>query len=245
MIFGKKKNHSSDREDCRRIISDEAPFSIKEAFRSLYSNVLYLPIEDKCKKIAITSAFSGEGKTYISVNLALTIAKSSPESRVLLIDADMRNPRVARILKLEGLANNHGLSEYLAGIDNEPNFVKTANENLFVLRSGAENSNALALLSSSRMKMLVEYLSDKFDYVIFDTSPVNLVSDGLLLSDNVNGYLVVTRADYSDVDSVSEALENLSRVEANVFGFVICSVNTQRKEKRYGRYSGYYYRRDN
>ena len=98
MSLFSKKAHSNDKVDELRLIDENTPFAITEAFRALYTKILYLPIEDKCRKIALTSAFSGEGKTYISINLAITLAKSSENKRVLLVDADMRKPRVARIL---------------------------------------------------------------------------------------------------------------------------------------------------
>ena len=84
--------------DSMRILDDSTPFTIKEAFRTLYTNILYLPIEDKTKKIAITSAFPGEGKTYTSTNLAITIAQNSDNRRVLLIDMDMRKSSISKIL---------------------------------------------------------------------------------------------------------------------------------------------------
>ena len=108
--------HSSVETDSQRILSDATPFAIREAYRSFYTNVLYLPIEDKCKKIVITSAFPGEGKTSVSINLAYTIAINSPESKILIIDADMRSPRVIELLSLND-KKRRGLSEYLAGID--------------------------------------------------------------------------------------------------------------------------------
>lgn len=251
MLFFKKSsaNHSSDFEDFRRIIGEDTPFAIRESFRTLYTNVLYLPIEDKCKKIAITSAFSGEGKTYVTVNLALTIAKNAPEQRVLIVDADMRNPRVTRILNMRK-SGRHGLSEFLAGIDEEPAFLETEYPNLWILPSGAKNSNTLGLISSTKMKTLIDLCQDKFDYILFDTPPVNLVSDGVLLNDYINGYLLIARADYSDISSVSDMLDALERVNANVFGFVLSSVNMSKthgrygkygRYGRYGRYSAYYY----
>jgi capsular exopolysaccharide synthesis family protein len=233
MRISKNKVHSSDLVDSQRAIGKDIPFAIEESFRSLYSNILYLPIESKCKKIALTSAFSGEGKTFISINLALTIALNSSESRVLLIDSDMRSPRVHKLLSLKS-DNSHGLSEYLAGIDEYPAFSATDYPNLTVLTSGASNVNTVGLLSSGRMKNLIELVSGQFDYVIFDTPPVNIVSDAMLLSDKVDGYVVVTRADYSDVNSVSDALYQLEKVDANVLGFVLCAVAVQ--GKKYGHY---------
>lgn len=230
--------HSSIDIDVQRIVGPDTPFAVKEAYRSLYTNILYLPIEDKCKKIVITSAFPGEGKTSISVNLAYTIAQNSPESKILIVDADMRSPRVAELLSADSSA--HGLSEFLAGIDKEPNFTKTIHPNLLFLSSGAGNANSPGLISSSRMKTLIELCDERFDFVIFDTPPINVVSDAILLSENVNGYVLATRADYSDVNSLSEAIGRLNSAEAKILGLVLCSYNAKSgKTKRYGKYSKY------
>ena len=148
--------HSSTEADSQRIICDTTPFAIREAYRSFYTNVLYLPIADKCKKIVITSAFPGEGKTSVSVNLAYTIAINSPESKILIIDADMRSPRVIKLLGLND-KKRHGLSEYLAGIDEEPDIIPSAvHTNLSILLSGAQNANTPGLIASTRMQTLMQ-----------------------------------------------------------------------------------------
>lgn len=231
--------HDSDANDKSRLISDRTPFAISEAFRTLYTNVLYLPIQDRCKKIAVTSGFSGEGKTYISINLALTIARSDSEHRVLLIDSDMRKPRVSHLLK-EIKPNVHGLSEYLAGIDSVPNIQQTNLPNLSVLTSGSESANATALISSSRFDSMIEALEGKYDYIIFDTPPANVVSDAILLNDHINGYFIVVRADYSDINEISELFENLSSINANVFGMCLTAVSPKGYNGKYSRYKKYY-----
>lgn len=229
--------HSSIEADSQRIICDTTPFAIKEAYRSFYTNVLYLPIEDKCKKIVITSAFPGEGKTSVSINLAYTIAINSPESKILIIDADMRSPRV---IELIGTDNKkcHGLSEYLAGIDNDPNFVSSVHPNLTILFSGAQNPNTPGLIASTRMKRLMEKCEEIFDYVIIDTPPINIVSDAIMLNDYVNGYILVCRADYSDVNSLADATDNLSAAGATILGTLLSSYNAK-SSKKYGKYGKY------
>ena len=97
----KNNSHSNILADARRIINDDTPFAVKEAYRTLYTNLMYLPMESSCKKIVFTSAYPGEGKTSVSINIAYTIANTSPEARVLLIDADMRSPRVAQLLGID------------------------------------------------------------------------------------------------------------------------------------------------
>lgn len=228
--------HSSIDVDVMRVLSDDTPFAVKEAYRSLYTNIRYLPIEDKCKKIAITSAFPGEGKTSISVNLAYSLAINSTESRILIIDSDMRSPRVPELLGIDrdGL---HGLSEFLAGIDKEPNIIETVHPNLSFLPSGASNANTPGLLSSSLMQKLFDYCNENYDYVIIDTPPVNIVSDAILLAGYVNGYIIATRAEFSATNAVSDALGVLASADANVLGMVLCSYNA--KGTRYGRKRGY------
>ena len=233
-FWGKKLVHDKDANDSLRIVSDDSPFAVREAFKALYTNILYLNIEDKCKKIAITSAVSGEGKTFVATNLAVTLAQNSSDFKVLLIDTDMRQPRVSALLDVEEGA--HGLSEYLAGIDEKPNFVFLPDKKLTVLSAGANNVNPTRLIASKRMADLIRACEDEFDYIIIDTPPVNIVSDAILLGENINGYVLATRADYSDVRSVSEAVAHLNQVNAEIYGIVLAAVNL--KPVSYGRLNG-------
>lgn len=232
--FFKKKSasHGSDREDALRVLSDNSPFAVKEAFRSVYTNLIYMPIEDKCKKFVITSPCAGEGKTYVSINLAITIAQNLEASRVLLIDGDIRSPRIEKLISTG--THVHGISEYLAGIDERPNFCDTKVPNLKVLYSGARSANPSRLINTERMNKLFELCDERFDYVIIDTPPLNLVSDALLFSDKVSSYLLVARADYSDVNTLSLAISRLEQVEAEVGGIILCNVNPKRINGKYG-----------
>lgn len=228
-LFKKKKvTHSLVKEDVERVISKDTPFAISESFRMLHTNILYLPITDKCRKIAVTSPVSGEGKTYISVNLAITLATNS-DKKVLLIDMDMRVPRVKKLLvsKVEDPNNMNGLSEFLAGIDTVANIKKTDVENLDVLFSGKESSNPIGLINSPKMNELVAELSEKYDYIIIDTPPVNIVTDALLILDKVSGYILSARANYSNVNALNAAVEAIQNVGGEVFGVVLTEVNSK------------------
>ena len=225
MFKRKRRPHSSVEEEVSRIVNADTPFAITESFRTFYTNVLYLPIADKCRKIAITSAVSGEGKSYISVNLAITLATSS-DKKVLLLDLDMRKPEVKKLIQ-NRVANPdlHGLSEYLVGIDDKPHINKTDIDNLDVMFSGMENSNPIALLNTERINTLFEELSKEYDYILIDTPPVTMVTDALLILKKVNGYILVTRADYSTVNSLSLANETIKKVGGTIFGTVLTAVN--------------------
>lgn len=242
MIFRKRRHaHSSTELDKKRILTDTTPFAITEAYRTLYTNILYLPIEDKTKKIAVFSAVPGEGKSTVSINLAYTIAANSSEARVAIVDADMRKPRVAKLMGYR-TKNVSGLSEYLAGIDQEINYIDTKYPNLKLVSSGAVNANSPALLSAARMKNFISELEANFDYVIFDTPPVNLVSDTLMLSDYVHGYIMAIKSEFSDYNAVSEAIKRIEAAESKIFGLVLCAYNMKTAAKRGNRYYKYNYK---
>ena len=219
------------------IVDDDTPFAIREAYRALYTNVLYLNIEDKCKKIAVTSAVSGEGKTSVSTNLAITLAMNLEGKRVLLIDADMRQPTVSKMLSLD---KRHGLSEYLAGIDEDPNFDYLPQYKLMVLTSGSRNVNPTKLIGSDRMRRLIEACEEEFDYVIIDTPPVNVVTDANLLNSNVNGYIIATMAEHSNINGVAECVAKLEHIGAEIFGIVLSGAKTKGYEGKYSKYNRKY-----
>lgn len=226
MFKRRRTAHSAVSEDIERVLDKDTPFAISESFRTLYTNVLYLPISDKCRKIAITSPVSGEGKTYISVNLAITLANNS-DKKVLLIDMDMRVPRVKKLLQSRVVdpSGFNGLSEYLAGIDSKINILKTDIDNLDVLFSGKENTNPIGLINSPKFNMLMDELKDIYDYVIIDTPPINIVTDALLVLDKVNGYILSSRANYSNINALNTAIESIKSVGGEIFGVVLTEAN--------------------
>ena len=224
------------------LINNETPFAIREALESLYTNIIYLSIEDKCKKIALTSAFSGEGKSTLSANLAISIATNSEEKKVLLIDMDLRSAGLTETFSIDRTV--HGLTEYIAGVDEQPNFIELSDHKITFLSAGAPTVKPQKIISSARMTSFLEQCSERFDYIIIDTPPVNIVSDALLLHDKINGYIVVTRADYSDINETRECINALERVNAEIFGIVLTSLKLKsaggslnKSKSKYGKYA--------
>lgn len=218
-MFNKNRNYE---EPSFEILCDSSSFELKEAYNSLCTNVLYLPIADKCKKIAVTSSVSGEGKTSVAVNLAISLAGNLLDKRVLLVEADMRTPHVAQLLrnyitKLEKV----GLSDYLSGAVEVPPTLNTTFSNLDVILAGNITNNPAGLICSERMTSFISDCEEKYDYVVFDTPPINAVSDSILLINKVNGYILATRTRYSKVASVDTALETLKSVGAEILGIVL------------------------
>ena len=224
------------------IVDENTPFAIREAYKSLLSSILYLNIESKCKKIAITSAISGEAKSCLSCNLAVTLAQNLEGKRVLLIDADMREPTVAKLFAIN--SDNHGLSEYLAGIDQDPHFDYLSKYKLMVLTSGGSNYNPTKLIGSDRMRRLIKACENEFDYIIIDTPPVNVVSDAVLLNGIVDGYLISTRSERSNVQSLSQCLTKLEQVGAEIYGVVLSAVKLKGYDGKYSKYADKYVKGD-
>lgn len=214
------------------IMNDNMPFAVVEAYRTLKTNLLYIPIEDKCKKFVFTSAIPGEGKTLVSINTAISLSQSG--MRVLLIDGDIRKPRIKSALEL---SDGHGLSEYLSGQDEEPNIRKTTFSNLYVLTSGKSVPFTAELLSSDAMRAFLQRTESVFDYIIIDTPPLTVVPDALSLADRTHGFIIVARSDYSNTDNTAEAVESIKAVGGKIRGFVLDNINYKHSGKHgYGKY---------
>lgn len=221
------------------IMNENMPFAVVEAYRTLKTNLLYIPIEDRCKKFVFTSAIPGEGKTLVSINTAISLSQSG--LRVLLIDGDVRKPRIKTALEL---SDGHGLSEYLSGQDEEPNIRKTTFSNLYVLTSGKSVPFTAELLSSEAMRAFLSRTESIFDYIIIDTPPLTVVPDALSLADRTHGFIIVTRSDYSDMENTNAAVESIRAVGGKIRGFVLDNINYKRGGKHgYGKgeYSKYGY----
>lgn len=244
-MLNKKKAHGAKSVDMQKIIGDNTAFAVKEAFNALCANVLYLPISDSCKKIALTSAVPGEGKSYISINLAITLANTLIDKKILLIDMDMRSPSVRKLFNnVDGEYNTKvGLSDYLVGLTDKPNIIPTEVPGLSILFSGNEIVSPAGLISSVKMTKLIEDCEKEYDYIIIDTPPVSVVSDATLLVGRVNGYILSTRAEYSSVNSLANAEKILEAVNAPILGVVLTDYNPKKSKHHsgYGSKKYYYY----
>ncbi|WP_051907928.1 GumC family protein [Flavimarina sp. Hel_I_48] len=181
--------------------NDRSPLA--ESFRILKTNLNFLMTgssADKGKIIFLTSTISGEGKTFISANLAKTLSSSG--KRVLLLGADLRDPKLHEIFDLPQKKNTLGLTSYLTDstIEAKDMILKDLNKdmNFDLIPSGPIPPNPAELLESSKMRVLMEYLKNTYDYVIVDTAPVHLVTDTLLISKFSDTIIYVVRANYLD-----------------------------------------------
>ena len=220
--MSRKKNKLA-KEIPSSILNKNSPFELKEAYSNLATNVIYLPIEEKTKKIAVTSSNYGEGKSSVAINLAIALASTLIDKKVLLIDADLRTSHVGEFLAdvLPEYSAEKGLSEYLSSKDKKCNIKTSHIENLDVVFAGESSINPAGLLNSDKMHDFLTGLDSKYDYVIIDTPPVNVVSDSILLVGRVNGYIIAAKTNYSTVPMLSSASESLELVGAQIFGVVL------------------------
>lgn len=218
------------------LLSSRSPFSIQEAYKTLRTNVTFsLPGSD-CKCIGITSANRGEGKSTIAVNLTISLAQL--QKRVVLIDCDLRLPTVVSKLNISAIA---GLSDYLSGMIEEVRIIRISNLGIDVIPSGNIPPDATTLINSEAMVNLLNQLKDTYDYIVLDFPPINIVSDAVLVSGMIDGYLMVVRHGVSEFKKVSEALRQMRFADAKIIGFVY---NSKNNEKKYYKRKGYYYRYD-
>lgn len=203
-----------------------------EALRSVRTNLLLSSNVTRNQVFQVTSATAGEGKTTTAANLAILLAQ--PGLRVLLIDGDLRKPRLHKIF---GVPRASGLSDVLRGNPKvEP--YPTGVHNLFLLPAGDWVEDPAELLSSVNMEVLIESVSESYDYVIIDSPPVLPLTDAALVSSRVHGVIVVASAEETRKKSVADAVRRLQLVGAPLLGVVL---NMADEEPAGGGYYGGYY----
>lgn len=212
---------------------------ISEVFRTLRTNIQFMNVDGNLKSLVVTSTVPGEGKSWVSANLAITFAQAG--KRVLLVDADMRKGRQHDIFELK---NTKGLSNYLimtareSCLDSIGEYIQnTMVDNLYVMTSGIVPPNPSELLTSQKMVDLIHYLEKIFDIVIFDGTPSTIVTDAIILSKFVNTTLIVAGHKITKIDDLNQVKRNIINVGGNIAGVILNKMPTVKKSSR----NGYYY----
>ena len=237
----KKKNSRENtaatlKQSQAAILNKKTAFIIQEAYKTARTNIIFSvsgAVSNECKVIAVSSANPGEGKTTTTINLAITFAQTG--AKVLLIDGDMRKPRIHQYL---GVVKTNGLSTILSNQNFFDDVVFTSlRDGLDVLASGSIPPNPAELLSSDAMGGLLEKLKERYDYVFFDTPPITVVTDAVALSKFVDGVVLVVREGYTNHESIEHAINLLNIADAKVLGFFVNDVDPV--GAGYGAYRGY------
>lgn len=206
-----------------------------ESFRTLRTGVMLSSIDTPYKVIGITSSIPNEGKTTVSVNLALVLGQLK---KTLLIDADLRRPALAKGLGLP--AGAAGLSNYIAGTATLEECIHSFHDGaIAVIPGGQIAPNPLELLASSRFSELLQLLAGSYDQIILDTPPTQAVSDALVIGTLADAMVYVVKADATPINTIKAGLSRLRQANDNVMGIVLNQVNAD-KHASYYDYGGYY-----
>jgi len=237
-----KKNDAQDKKDIRRnIITDTTHFSVTEAYKAARTNLMFTTAsEPGCKKIIITSAVAKEGKSTTSTNLAITFAQTG--ARTLIIEADLRRPKLHQYLDLP---NENGMAEYLGGFVKDPHDVVQHKQeyNLDCITGGHIPPNPSELLISPAMEKLLEIFAEEYDYIFIDSPPINIVTDPVSIAKLMTGAVIVVRQNYTTSESLRQAIGALEFGNIKILGYVLNS-SADMRDYTYNRYKykyGYRY----
>lgn len=227
----------------KELVAELDPKSpISEVFRTLRTNIQFMNTKGKLKSILITSTLPGEGKSWVSSNLAVTFAQAG--KKVILIDADMRKGRVYSIF---GASPRPGLSNYLSGVDwnngdaseDLADYIQeTEVENLYVIPAGNVPPNPSELLVSDRMQELMEKINNLCDIIIFDGTPSQLVTDSLILARIVDSTVIVTASKQTKKEDLKRVIRNINNVGGKIAGVIVNKVEVDAKKYEQSYYYG-------
>ena len=247
-LFNKKKEKVTVQEVEHKTLHKNLSFTATEQYKLLRTNIEFtLPHSEKCHVVGVTSSMRGEGKSTTAINLSYVLAEKG--SKVLIIDGDLRIPSVAKKLQIKatpGVTNL--LMDQISDIEQ---FKSSLLDNWYIVPAGDIPPNPSELLGSERMKELLEELKEKFDYIIVDLPPVNIVSDALSISPLISGMVVVIREEYTEKKELTRCMRQLSLSNVKVLGCVLneaSSGNGAYGKYRYKKYrhnhyySPYYYK---
>lgn len=236
MIMAKTKGANNQQKFSRKTLHKNLNFTATEQYKLLRTNLSFtLPEEEGCAIIGVTSSMRGEGKSTTAINLSYVLAEDG--KRVVLVDADLRIPSIAKKMEIQ---STPGLADMLLSAENRQLelYKSSALDNWCILPSGALPPNPSELLGSNKMEKVLQILSEKFDYIVIDLPPVNIVSDALAISKFITGMIVVVREDYTEKKELDLCFRQLKLSNANVLG---CVLNEAKNGKgSYGKYRKYY-----
>ena len=242
-----RRRKKDDEDPVTFMLGDDSPMENIESYAKLRMNLLYTLVGKDSHTVVITSAISGEGKSTISANLAISCAMAG--KKVLLIDSDMRRSCQREIFQYSHKAL--GLSNVLVGSADWHDVVRGTNwETLDVMPAGQTPPNPAELLGSGEMHKLLGEFEEEYELILMDMPPINIVSDPLVLSDSVAGCLFVVRQNYSDHHEVRKALKSAEMTGMNVLGFVFYGEKLNERGYYYSHryynkyYKGYYHKYD-
>ncbi len=223
------------------LLTETSPFAIQEAYKTIRTNIIFSIPDEKCKKILVTSALQGEAKSTTAVNLGIAFAQN--QSKILLIDCDLRLPTDS--LKLSA-RKTPGLTNLLVGMCSMDAAIQHLPNGLDLIAAGDIPPNPSELLGSPKMEQLIKDLESRYEYIILDTPPVCTVADAVILSKITSGTILVVRQGTATRECINEALEKLKFANAKVLGLVMTGAINEKTKNYHKSYNyGYGYAHSN
>lgn len=221
------------------LLDDAQPFAYKEAYKALRTNFNFATLDGKIKTIVVTSSIPGEGKTTFSINLAITLAEAG--KKVLLIDADLRNPSIHRYLRLRQ-QDLFGLSNLLSSSMKASDVLGHLERyGIDLLLSGTIPPNPVELLDTDRVKEIINELADDYDYIICDTPPASVVTDASVLSKHCDGIIMLVGQGKTKEEVAHRAMESLKKSGTKIIGAVLNDYDARKDSKNTMQENAYYY----
>lgn len=214
------------------VIHEKPKSNISEDIRTIRTNLQFTSLDSKT--LLVTSSVQGEGKSFISSNLAVAFAQNG--EKTVIVDSDLR---LGRLHKIFGTSNRIGLSNLLVNtsIKELPKYIKkTSIDNLYVITRGVVPPNPSELLDSDNLDKLIDFLKTMFDHIIFDGVPVNGLSDSLILANKVDRVILVSACNYTKIEELDNSKKALENIGAKIAGVVM----NRAPQNRRGKYSRYY-----
>ncbi|HEY6210964.1 MAG TPA: polysaccharide biosynthesis tyrosine autokinase, partial [Vicinamibacterales bacterium] len=217
------------------LLNAGVPPRFAEAFRIVRTNVLFSSPDEGARSVLVSSAGPSEGKTCVASNLAIAIAQTG--QRVLIIDTDLRRPRVHEVFNVR---QEPGLSNLIVGDAKPSDVIKSSSAGVTVLPAGKIPPNPAELLGSKRFRELFARLSEHFDWIVVDSPPVMAVTDASVVAHMVSGVMFVVSSEMTNRHAARSAIDQLTAARARVIGAVLNRVHLERHPYYYAKY----YRRE-
>ncbi len=223
-MFGKKSGGSKGSND---------QVFLQNSVKTLVANIRFASVDDPIRVIGVTSSIPNEGKSTTSYALAQALANGGQS--VLLIDCDLRRRSLANMIGVHAQAGIYGVLSGQVAVEDAA--VRTPTNGLYLLDCEPHIPNPVDILSSRRFKNFIAQMREKYTYVVVDTPPLTAFVDGAVISQNVDGMLLVVRQDQTKRDEILGAYEQLKKADANVIGCVLTFADSDKSDYYYSYYN--------
>lgn len=231
-LFKSKKNIQR-----KALFANTTSFELREAYKTSRTNLQAVMDMNGYKVLAVSSSDVGEGKTTFAINMAMSLAFTG--AKVLLIDCDLRKPRIHKYLKLN---KSYGISDILIFNKGVDVIQKVGEEKLHVLTAGTKISTPVEMLTHKAMKELIQKFREMYDFVVIDTPPAGFLADATVVSQTTDAVVLVVKQDGATRKTISKTLEAFNKVGGNVIGVILNEVHDWFEDKYYNNnyYNEYY-----